>query len=179
MGAQGHEPREEWQRGPAPGQTGSHRTGPASSPPIPFMPAPHPVWPPALQGDREPTPPHPPVVRQEPCTSDCRHLERPSLLLLLLLLREVIVYWGWAGGIRGLVLMITLTPTSTSTARDRAADSKGSLAQVHNVPMATVALAGRTMRAGGEPSAAKMGWPRDILGSGAVQNLFHLPFVSV
>lgn len=28
---QGHEPREEWQRGPAPGQTGSHRTGPQSS----------------------------------------------------------------------------------------------------------------------------------------------------
>lgn len=31
--AQGHEPREEWQRGPAPGQTGSHRTGPPSSSP--------------------------------------------------------------------------------------------------------------------------------------------------
>lgn len=30
---QGHEPREEWQRGPAPGQTGSHRTGPQSSSP--------------------------------------------------------------------------------------------------------------------------------------------------
>lgn len=30
---QGHEPREEWQRGPAPGQTGSHRTGPPSSSP--------------------------------------------------------------------------------------------------------------------------------------------------
>lgn len=75
--------------------------------------------------------------------------------------------------------MITLTPTSTSTTRDRAADSKGGLAQVHNIPMATVALAGRTMRAGGEPSAAKLGRPRDILGSGAVQNLFHLPFVSV
>lgn len=28
---QGHEPREEWQRGPAPGQTGSHRTGLQSS----------------------------------------------------------------------------------------------------------------------------------------------------
>lgn len=31
--AQGHEPREEWKRGPAPGQTGSHRTGPPSSSP--------------------------------------------------------------------------------------------------------------------------------------------------
>lgn len=30
---QGHEPREEWQRGPAPGQTGSHCTGPQSSSP--------------------------------------------------------------------------------------------------------------------------------------------------
>lgn len=30
---QGHEPREEWQRGPAPEQTGSHRTGPQSSSP--------------------------------------------------------------------------------------------------------------------------------------------------
>lgn len=151
------------------------------APPSPSCP-PHPHTPPRLAssftGRQGADPPHPPVVRQEPCTSDCRHLERPSLLLLLLL-RQVIVYWGWAGGIRGLVLMITLTPTSTSTTRDRAADSKGSLAQVHNVPMATVALAGRTMRAGGEPSAAKMGWPRDILGSGAVQNLFHLPFVSV
>lgn len=75
--------------------------------------------------------------------------------------------------------MITLTPTFTSTTRDRATDSKGGLAQVHNIPMATVALAGRTMRAGSEPSAAKLGRSRDILGSGAVQNLFHLPFVSV
>lgn len=32
---QGHEPREGWQRGPAPGQTGSHRTGPRSSSPCP------------------------------------------------------------------------------------------------------------------------------------------------
>lgn len=30
---QGHEPREEWQCGPAPGQTGSHHTGPPSSSP--------------------------------------------------------------------------------------------------------------------------------------------------
>lgn len=73
--------------------------------------------------------------------------------------------------------MITLTPTSTT--RDRAADSQGVLAQVHNVPMATVALAARATRAGVEPSAAKLGRSRDILGSGAVQNLFHLPFVSV
>lgn len=177
MGAQGHEPREEWQRGPAPGQTGSHRTGLASSPPTPPSLPPHPHTPPRLAssftGSQGADPP--PVVGQEPCTSDCRHLERPSLLLLL---RADVVSRG-RGGIRGLVLMITLTPTSTSTTRDRAADSKGGLAQVHTVPMATVALAGRTMRAGDEPSAAKLGRPRDILGSGAVQNLFHLPFVAV
>lgn len=34
---QGHEPREGWQRGPAPGQTGSHRTGPRSSSPCPAL----------------------------------------------------------------------------------------------------------------------------------------------
>lgn len=32
---QGHEPREGWQRGPAPGQTGSHRAGRRSSSPCP------------------------------------------------------------------------------------------------------------------------------------------------
>lgn len=41
---QGHEPREEWQRGPAPGQTGSHRTGRRSSSPrlAPSHPRAHP-----------------------------------------------------------------------------------------------------------------------------------------
>ncbi|CAL8290867.1 unnamed protein product [Gadus morhua 'NCC'] len=39
---QGHEPREEWQHGPAPGQTGSHRTGPRSSSPGPYPPQPTP-----------------------------------------------------------------------------------------------------------------------------------------
>lgn len=40
---QGHEPREEWQRGPAPGQTGSHRTGPQSS--SPRLAPSHPILP--------------------------------------------------------------------------------------------------------------------------------------
>lgn len=52
---QGHEPREEWQRGPAPGQTGSHRTGPRSSSPRPCPPQPTPSGP-RLTGVRQPTP---------------------------------------------------------------------------------------------------------------------------
>lgn len=66
---QGHEPREEWQRGPAPEQTGSHRAGPQSSSPL-LAPAP-----------LEPTPSvpglwesgsRPPTDRPEPCATERR-----------------------------------------------------------------------------------------------------------
>lgn len=90
MGVQGHEPREEWQCGPAPGQTGSHRTGPASSsprltPPKPPNHIPTPPPPPRLApgftGSQGADPPQ--WSGPEPRTSDSRHLERPSLPLLL------------------------------------------------------------------------------------------------
>lgn len=64
---QGHEPREEWQRGPAPGQTGSHRTGPQSSSPClaPSHPCPPPSGPGLWESDSRP-----PVDRPEPCTTE-------------------------------------------------------------------------------------------------------------
>ncbi|KAI4803821.1 hypothetical protein KUCAC02_025469 [Chaenocephalus aceratus] len=62
---QGHRPREEWQRGPAPGQTGSHRTG-AASPALlacPFPPQPTPsAHAYGSQAGR------PPSGQAEPCT---------------------------------------------------------------------------------------------------------------
>lgn len=63
---QGHEPREGWQRGPAPGQTGSHRTGPRSSSPCPAPVPSHPSSPHLAQARRKSQAGYPPVVRAEP-----------------------------------------------------------------------------------------------------------------
>lgn len=63
---QGHEPREEWQRGPAPGQTGSHRTGPRSSSPCL---APSHSSPPRLAQAYGSQAVDPPVDRPEPCAT--------------------------------------------------------------------------------------------------------------
>lgn len=66
---QGHEPREEWQRGPAPEQTGSHRAGLQSSSPVL---APAPLEPtPSVPGLRE-SGSRPPTDRPEPCAAERR-----------------------------------------------------------------------------------------------------------
>lgn len=140
---QGHEPRGEWQRGPAPGQTGSHRTGPQSSSPrlAPSHPSPprlaqaygsqaaDPQW-----TGRSPTLPSP---IPELLLSSKQRQHPPG--------REALQSWGgastasqlllhpglWMGAQRSLLLMITPTsPPGHSAFRACAGP---------HIPMATVA----------------------------------------
>lgn len=131
---QGHEPREEWQRGPAPGQTGSHRTGPESSSPrlAPSHPSPprlaqaygsqaaDPQWTgrsPALWR---------PILEPQQGSKQRQHPsgERPC--------GDVLLHPGlWMGAQRSLLLMITPTSPPGRSAFRACAGS--------HIPMATVA----------------------------------------